>query len=1853
MSDDDLSDDSEAYLTESEGDDEEANDMDDTDVGDEVQMMEIEGDDLDDTMQVDGKGPKKFQRERWQLKHLPYYDEMITEADEHFARIKEGLANSVLLREFKPSFTVWLKEFETYFECYGYRFTKQDHINLVKLTYGVLSCESVELRLVKNSLIILASLGKRKELLTYKDIVLDWKVLYKLYDRVCNKNEVENGSLIYPKGIKTAIENTVQNLRQFFPPSSVYEIHQEVRPFLIIFENTFSFATTVYAYFMPFNFDAAGHEIGRTKNWFNEMWGLLLQLETRSDFPIKMLQIFSRLTKESPGFIDWTDKFEFLFTRLMTALSLGVTAENVSLGDASSAMIEAISVIVVFSLGGKQNIAQDYLDKFFRTILGYFHPSNYGQHTQSIMVLTVKLVHAMCNRLNRERIVGKTALQPIPEGIRMKLEQLEKFTMTFVEPIKFAAYAKGKSSLVIPTVKGLAFIAPGIIIPTVLDMVYQGLETVTEPHRLHQSLVILHAITIPLVRDEIKSNKSTRLKVTAIEIDHAEGVSYRVFALHLMNALVNVIDLNDMSKTAYSFNALCNFLTLIHVDDCSEAVYNVKNLTKDEVVLCQATANFEIMVTNLFEKLTTLVEGMGTQTISGENHGDVMTRRSHKLNIEEQLCRKGISCIFQALIGNSSKQFNEMIITRMFDFVKGSMFNDKAAALIVKDMVGCCIRNNCDFAFPIFFKHLNRMLLDHLTPDVLKGEEPDSVFSWYLGQMISCINTAKGQFILAHREEIEETLDKVLQFESKLMFPKVAEYIIAVGSRLTNIYIDHSAINYFNNEKSFEEMLPIRNWAKSINKETIQSKFYVPSNEEITFAEHLLWKYCLPMCKLLESPENINEKVMLQKLTYISAFLEGISFRLPYITGKRVFVDPTYVQRSLKDYLCAPSNTKIITMPDGSPVRIAFLDLIVELINYMLIHQEDNTKAITKMASILNFVLFSRGMFKSLMENYATSYEVSKKMLNDPIRGRVRELESIFHDQIFLLHLKRIQMRASECFTAHHLKGIRAAWKMTLSTYTSTRTEAQTIIQNSLTIYNETTKFLIDDILKYIDVNTKHEQLKGALHNVFTGKRFSMLMRQDWTILNKIIPKLISVQSTTRESITNILDSIHCFLNENFETFNIKFNIPDHMTPLAEAFFDDYEGCIHLPINPRPTPLQLKEALDRENAANDLKEKMYYQLWSSLCEFVNDSSLHWRHRETSFTTMGLLIRKDMKVPDEALLLMVKQLVSDERYSREEVINSFHSWCNITKPKMLKVPYDLKKQNDNTSMNATYPVPAGYREDNQFLLLDDEVDIYNEKSWNDMRFFKDIHIGFYTWKTDLQSYAPPSMQLECNRKIEDFNAIEKNIISIFTDPKFIEQFLTVFTIEEKKNDSSKESGHQRLAAEIFPSLVASWRFWTFEKVDLTWTWLKPRIVTIFENINSENQNVWFNALSLMCSSEDPRAIKCIVDLTLDFCMVPSETNFHNSVKMSMIYYALHACSWRAPEQWNKLADLCFIYLEKSYQSVRDRIVDILSTSTGRYLLERVQIDPKLNKRFHVINYKQVLDKLSFECKDLVMDVYTDPHKKSPTGSACQSLSNLALMMTPERKRSLQYFKVMVDFVAAVAHNNDIGLSPKVIETIPILAHFENDNDEDLAESCHNALLLNMARGYVSDESCLLFLDTIKKAIDSCFLWKAKLSLFKVLQINIFSNIFVYAKHTDKVLEIILPLLLSEKIEVANVSAESLTGLVMCGYLEVNDALLSTFYKWVKSPLTLQRHAGALALSSVVQAYPYSVPSVLPEILMHLAKIVTDKQPISGTVKKAFLEFKRTHFDNWVEHKTRFNENQLLVINDLLVSPTYYV
>ncbi|CAN8070175.1 unnamed protein product [Agarophyton chilense] len=85
---------------------------------------------------------------------------------------------------------------------------------------------------------------------------------------------------------------------------------------------------------------------------------------------------------------------------------------------------------------------------------------------------------------------------------------------------------------------------------------------------------------------------------------------------------------------------------------------------------------------------------------------------------------------------------------------------------------------------------------------------------------------------------------------------------------------------------------------------------------------------------------------------------------------------------------------------------------------------------------------------------------------------------------------------------------------------------------------------------------------------------------------------------------------------------------------------------------------------------------------------------------------------------------------------------------------------------------------------------------------------------------------------------------------------------------------------------------------------------------------------------------------------------------------------------------------------------------------------------------------------------------------------------------------------------------------------------------------------------------------------------------------------------------------------------------------------------------KRHGAVLGLSSMLISSPYTVPSWMPKVLVELSSCVNDPPPISTDVRKVFADFMRTHRDEWQLHKLAFTPDELDIVSELTISPSYY-
>ncbi|KAG7228067.1 hypothetical protein INR49_005689 [Caranx melampygus] len=188
---------------------------------------------------------------------------------------------------------------------------------------------------------------------------------------------------------------------------------------------------------------------------------------------------------------------------------------------------------------------------------------------------------------------------------------------------------------------------------------------------------------------------------------------------------------------------------------------------------------------------------------------------------------------------------------------------------------------------------------------------------------------------------------------------------------------------------------------------------------------------------------------------------------------------------------------------------------------------------------------------------------------------------------------------------------------------------------------------------------------------------------------------------------------------------------------------------------------------------------------------------------------------------------------------------------------------------------------------------------------------------------------------------------------------------------------------------------------------------------------------------------------------------------------------------------------------------------------------------------------------------------------------------------------------------------------------MIAPVEIDESYDEMKQDARTCLSLMSQGLLYPEHIPLVLAALEEMAGSRS-WHARFSVLTYLQIMVFYNLFTLLSlpaQVSRIRTLVMQLLLDEQLEVRDMAGTTLSGLLQCQFFPLDSSLQTQ-------------------LQTLSQ-------TCLPKARGELASTGHDM-----TVKKTLSEFRRTHHDNWQEHRQCFTDDQLLVLTDLLVSPCYY-
>uniref|UniRef100_A0A673KSV0 Proteasome activator complex subunit 4A n=1 Tax=Sinocyclocheilus rhinocerous TaxID=307959 RepID=A0A673KSV0_9TELE len=1746
---------------------------------------------------------------------LPYKDKLDEESNEFLAQIKGNLGRAVQLREIWPGVLFWTRKLSTYMRLYGRKFSKEEHVHFVRLLYELVTIPKLEISMMQSFARLLITMLKKKELLSREDLELPWRPLYELQDRILY-SKTEHLSLNW--------------FPRYFPESATQEMLDEWRPLMCPFDVTMQTAMGYFELFLPTTLPPELHDKG-FKLWFDEFISLWVSVQNLPSWEANLVSLFARLANDNIGYIDWDPYIPKIFTRILRSLNLPVGSSQMLVSRYLTNAYDISHVVIWISalLGGPSKQTQTQLSGLFNSITSFFHPSNHGRWLMKLMKLVQRLPASVVKRLHRERYRTPMWLTPVPESHLLSEQDITDFVESMKQPVLLAMFSKTGSLDAAQALQNLALLRPELVIPPVLEKTYPAMETLTAPHQLTATLSCMIGVAQSLV---------------------AGGQRFPEGPTHMLPLLMRAlpgVDPNDFRKCMITFQFLATFVTLVPLVDCSAAVQTRNDLTQVEKELCSASAEFEYFVLQFIDRCFALIDTSTPEQTQEEMETEKMTHL-------ESLLELGLSSTFCTILTQCSMEIFQVALEKVFNFATTNIFETHVAGRMVADMCRAATKCHPAEALKLFLPHCcNAILQISANEEVLNEEELDKELMWNL-QLFSEVTRVGGDQLLLYRSQLVQILQLTLHLKCKQGYNLACKLLYHILRSMSIIYPREYCSVPSGVQQHSDTYLPIKDWGQPGDLLNLGIQWHVPSTEEKEFVFYLLDLLLKPVLQCLQKhaqgEQDISRDDVLQSLSIVHNCLLGAGSLLPPLYGEPVAIlinELVAWQLIIIDYVADLSRENY---------REDICKVIRPLLHHTLEHSEDDIKSLFSILKIINDLLHFKGSHKHEFDSRWKSFSLIKKSMENKLHGSKQHIRALLIDRVMLQHELRNLIKEGCCYRSVHQDLINDLLRLSTSRYSQVRSKAQNVLFTALGTYNLCCRDVIPAVLKYLDpdrTDVTQQQFKGALYCLLGNHSVICLANlQYWDCITLTWPVIVRSgmspsMSLEKPSVVRLFDDLADKIHRQYETIGVDFSV---------IFF-----CF---INPN---------------------RKYENLVVDLLDCLYDRNLPWKFEQIAIGFLSLMLRDDHPLPSSAVLFFIESLNHDSLLVRNGAISAVSGIL-----KQLKRPHKKLK----TSLQSC-SLLAGDRSDNQWLQYDSSRLPRSQQDWDECCFIEKTHWGYSTWPRTLMLYAPPEEQPKQGKTRQEMNESEQIIYDHFSDQQFIDQFIHYLSLEDRKGKdkfsprrfclfkglfrnfddaflpllkphmerlvADSHESTQRCVAEIISGLIRGSKHWSYSKVEKLWALLCPLLRKALSNITIETYADWGTCIATACESRDPRKLHWLFEMLMESPVTGEGGSFVDACRLYVLQGGLAQQEWRVPELLHRLLHYLEPKLTQVYKNVRERIGSVL-TYIFMIDVNLPHTQPTMSPRIAEFT-ERVLARLK-PLMEGEEEIQNHVVEENTVGDQ------------DERTQAIKLLKTVLKWLMTSAGRSFSSAVPEQLRLLPLLfkiAPVENDDSYDEMKRDAKTCLSLMSQGLLYSEQIPQVLNALEE-ISRISSWHARYTVLTYLQIMVFYNLFTFlsdAKAVSDVRALVLRLLEDEQLEVREMAATTLSGFLQCNFLSIDEPMQAHFEALSKTRLPkrkrrelgsvvdmipsadlVRRHAGVLGLSACILSSPYDVPTWMPQILMDLSAHLNDTQPIEMTVKKTLSDFRRTHHDNWQEHKQKFTDDQLLVLTDLLVSPCYY-
>ncbi|KAI1320115.1 hypothetical protein EDD11_002087 [Mortierella claussenii] len=1835
---------------------------------------------------------------------LPYGHDLSQEASEMLQNIVHHFGLCLKSEDWAPGALYWGRQLSDYLDL-KYALPLETRVAFAKVFWDLAFAPGMDTTMVEIWCQYCRRLIKKKDLIGPKDLELPWRPVYDLLERTLFPKNRQRALLSESKRM-TKVIRLIEHAQRFFPKNATKEILEEFLPKM----STSSLpellkAQSYLSTFLPTSIDSGMDP----QEWMPAIFRLWSMVARSSEFDRNMLSLIGRIAEDHVGVKDLFTQAQVraMFSAGLAALNLpvgkgqrtnnvdaegGISHKAVSRNDmriVSFVLFIVYTINPVSEMEDPKSSSLAHLGDLIQATESYFHPSNSGQWSAPPIVP-----------------IEESEKCKTPQELRLTQEINNKFVETIKGVVYLTMFSKDQRAVSLNniTLQYLAWIAPKLIIPGVLERAYPSLESLTETHRTTSVISAMSSLAIPLLNREHYPQGGKHLSpllhltLPGVDLNDPGKTWYTLMFVSAMIATVPVRDLTEMGSAGFQWGGMEEDML-----DSEEMV----DIELEDSNRKATTAEFEEWVMKLLRRVILMFE----------NYPDVS--QGTKKDAIESSVTGTIAYCFEILFGQLSPRLYDMTTKLLIELLEDTPLTNASTAMgaSISSWATANRKNAMSKVFPI----LDRMIraeLEHgassvpsLTYSHMSRDASLHYYQVLLNQLLASSD------IIGYRSEIISLTTLMMEkCQDRQGYKLATKSMRHVLQNLLHIYTmdlrSHDAAQWKDEAFMAESHL---HWGSLAVSGSDKLDWHIPSQDEIDFAIELIDTFHVPY--MARARELITSSMLEGKQLSIE-ICKSITMMKAFINGMVTLVeddgDSPVSKASLGEDAPSIQPLKRIEvgycLTDRSDprtekvrgIRAQTGHLLHDLMVYFRTKREDDVENVKVLVKATRVFLSDHGVDASSYESNRKGYEFLKHAYRLPGDKKVyprlmRARRAIAH------HYMRLKVNSyGRAKTELHDALLLDLTELSLSQYTDVRKTSQQALLKAVRCFQGAKNLVIPVLLKALESsNTDYERMKGALY-LLSAKTLTLPCLRDWRFAPDYVLRLCTAHHADKPSVQTLIRK--CFLEYIMNLTNTSFKvlISSGLSSNIDKFIDVHQLVFDADRVSRAT---LKAKNRRLSTI-----KAYDNLLVSLTELAKDETLHWRYQTMVMSFLELYMRPEIATTLDIAEFETKSLLSEMPTVRRIALSSLSTIMVNIKIRTYAQgdPYSLIIRKATNPLRRYVTMPETVPDNFTWEYLKASVSEINYDQPESSLLDDSICTGWLAWPKSFKAYLPrtetfamPEIDAESRstynhleqffsqasfwEKLTDFMAqdpvrgerhdsfsseharLYKSIFGLWED-KFLDVVEPVIGSLCSRID---DKNAQRTATELVGGLIRGSKHWKKLSLDRMWSWLAPVLKKAFQLCTPDSLVYWERFVKYCCAYRDPRRVLPLISLIFNTPLDKDSTAaFSESKNLFFTRAVLVSLSWRVSLLTFALREDCLGHITHPYKQVREIL--------GHVINEYFQLTPhpsyKSVSEFLTVQNQEIessgalvgsLDEQSaHQISHLVQNLEKWRKERSPASQGASDYTNASKTVLAWVYQSLSGFRVQ-------------GTYGVVLPLIPELFHMQDIPDDQDLQQLATLTLLQLARFVYPADMVRSLVDLFCKLLKESSSWHVRNNVLPVVQIFFYTNLFsMDVEMMVKVMDAVSNMLLDPQIEVRQLAATTLSGIVRCSQRDATQKLIAHFKNLLNStPLPsrnkrdrsgpkkeglpegytdalVRRHAGVLGLSSLLEAFPYDVPKWMPEVMVFLSGYFSDPPPVSTTVKKVFGDFKRTHQDTWHEDQKRFSHEELEVLSDMLISPSYY-